>query len=74
MLGQAAEKYRQDLIDATNQCGLPLALGYYILKDVFLEVQGLYQKDLEKNNSTTVEEIDLIQEEELKESIIDETE
>lgn len=57
MYGQNSEIYRERLIQTINECNLPLALGYYVLKDVFSEVQNLYYEDLKKDKKmTSIEE------------------
>ena len=36
------EKFRQDLIDIINDCGLPVGGAYYVVKDVLRELEKVY--------------------------------
>lgn len=79
MFGRNSEIYREKLIKTINECNLPLALGYYILKDVFLEVQNIYFEDLkqekelpsiEQDGELEIEPMEFIEdEEEIKEEV-----
>ena len=42
MLNKNTENFRQNLVNIINQCGLPPALIYYVLKDVYKEVEKTY--------------------------------
>ena len=45
--------FKKQLVDEINQSGLPVGIIYYILKDLFHDIEGAYQTVLinEKDNS-----------------------
>lgn len=44
--------YKQNLIDITNDSQLPIGIVYYIFKDVFHEIEILYDKTLKQENAS----------------------
>ena len=46
--GTAAEQYRQNLIDLTNNCHLTMALAYYVAKDFFRDLEESYKQTLKE--------------------------
>lgn len=73
------EKFRAELINVINNSNIHLGTGYYVLKDVFREVEYIYnqtkENELQEEDKTISQEIDLIADEkELEEDKIYETE
>ena len=40
--------FRKDLENLINHSNLPIDAAYYVLKDVMVEVEGLYRQEIEK--------------------------
>ena len=43
-----SEMFKQTLIDTINSSNLPLSMAFYILKDVFQDVESYYQQYINK--------------------------
>lgn len=52
MTGLQTEKFRQSLYDLINEAHLPINLVYYIIKDLFNNIENLYKESLEKEKET----------------------
>ena len=37
MINFSLEQYKNQLVDITNNCNLPIGVAYYVFKDVFKE-------------------------------------
>ena len=44
----AIEKYKESLLQLTNNCGLTIATACFIVKDLYLELQKLYNQQLQE--------------------------
>lgn len=60
--------FKNDLVNTINKSGLPVGIAYYIIKDLFMEIQNAYETTLknEKNvalMNSTKEETEKIEEE-----------
>jgi len=41
------EQFQKTLIEAVNDCQLPVGVAFYVAKDVFSQIEAEYQKALE---------------------------
>lgn len=57
--------FKENLVNLIGNSNLPIGVTYYILKDIFSEIQDIYNITLEKENQ---EMLNSISEEEKKES------
>lgn len=55
--------FKNDLVNTVNKSGLPVGVAYYIIKDLFMEIQNAYEATLKNekeialiNNVEKVEE------------------
>lgn len=57
-MGIQTEKFKNDLIVLINNCGLDLAMVYYVLKDILNLTEKEYNKSLikEKQQENTIKE------------------
>jgi hypothetical protein len=46
MTGLTAEQYKQNLIDLTNNSGLPIGFAYYVAKDFLNTLEDAYRESL----------------------------
>ena len=56
--------FKNDLVNTVNKSGLPVGVAYYIIKDLFMEIQSAYEATLKSekemaliNNVEKVEEV-----------------
>ena len=56
--------FKNDLVNTVNKSGLPVGVAYYIIKDLFMEIQNAYEAILKSekemaliNNVEKVEEV-----------------
>ena len=56
--------FKNDLVNTVNKSGLPVGVAYYIIKDLFMEIQNAYEATLKNekeialiNNVEKVEEV-----------------
>lgn len=42
------EEYKNQVIDLTNQSELPIGAIYYIIKDLYKELESLYNKQVQQ--------------------------
>ena len=54
-LGIQAEQLRASMTELLNNCNLPVGLAYYIMKDVFHDLQKVYQESIEDEKRTASE-------------------
>ena len=55
--------FKNDLINTVNKSGLPVGIAYYVVKDLFIEIQNAYEATLKNekemaliNNAKEIEE------------------
>lgn len=57
--------FKNDLINTVNKSGLPVGIAYYIVKDLFMEIQNAYEATLKNekemaliNNAKEIEKVE----------------
>lgn len=66
------ENLRKQLVDAINNCGLPLEAAYYIMKDVYRDLSDTYESYLKQQEaqkeaeSASEKELENVEEEEVE--------
>ena len=54
------EKFKTNLLNTINACGLTVGCAYYVLKDVLNDLKNYYEKDaLEEATKEQVEELNI---------------
>lgn len=56
--------FKNDLINTVNKSGLPVGIAYYVVKDLFMEIQNAYEATLKNekemaliNNAKEIEKV-----------------
>lgn len=49
------EKFRQSLIDVINNAGVTVAIGYYVVKDIYRDLEKVYQDTLKEELTSSME-------------------
>ena len=55
MINFSLEQYKNQLVDITNNCNLPIGVAYYVFKDVFKELEMAYYNSLSNEPKLTSE-------------------
>ena len=57
--------FKNDLINTVNKSGLPVGIAYYVVKDLFMEIQNAYEATLKNekemaliNNAKEIEKVE----------------
>lgn len=57
--------FKNDLINTVNKSGLPVGIAYYVVKDLFIEIQNAYEATLKNekemaliNNAKEIEKVE----------------
>ena len=57
--------FKNDLINTVNKSGLPVGIAYYVVKDLFMEIQNAYEATLKNekemaliNNTKEIEKVE----------------
>lgn len=50
--------FRKDLENLINNSNLPIDAAYYVLKDVIVEVEGLYKQEIEKEAAIATSQLE----------------
>lgn len=66
------EKFRQSLVDVINNAGVTVAIGYYVVKDIYRDLEKVYQDTLKEELTSSMEstetmDVPLIQVNDVKE-------
>lgn len=48
--------FKTDMINTINNSGLPVGVVYYIVKDLFSDIQNAYENTLKKEKEESVEQ------------------
>lgn len=54
---------KENLSNVINNSQLPIGVVYYVLKDLLIEVEGVYEKSLQKESQERLAEIKRIEKE-----------
>jgi len=48
---------KNDLVNTINNSGLPVGVAYYIVKDLFMDIQNAYESTLKKEQEAALKNI-----------------
>ena len=55
--------FKENMSNVINNSQLPIGVVYYVLKDLLIEVEGVYEKSLQKESQERLAEIKRIEKE-----------